>query len=97
MAKANEQYRVMTITTTETDAETGAKSTYRREVYIVPPGKKFEGFGGSRAGLLVTHQPSLIVRDISGAGNRDSEHNVHDARTWNAIRLSIMAGGVVTA
>jgi len=97
MTTGNEQFRVMTITTKETDTDTNTVSTYRREVYIVPPGKRFERFGGSRAGILVTHQPSLIIRDSSAAGNRDSEYNVHDAKAWNAIRLTIMAGGVVTA
>lgn len=89
---ANEQYRVMTITAPTPDA-----GPRRREVFIVPPRKVFAGFGGSRAGLLVDSQPSLIIRDVDAGSQRDAEYNVHDQRAWNAIRMMIMAGGVVTA
>lgn len=91
---ANERFRIMTITSTHTDSETGATSTHRRELYILQPGQRFEGFGGSRAGLLVTKTASLIIRDIDACGTRDLEVNVNDAHAWFAIRASLIDGTV---
>jgi hypothetical protein len=93
---ANEKFRIMTITSTATDTETGATSTHRRELYILQPGQKFEGFGGSRAGLLVKGTASLIVRDYHGGSRQDYEKNVNDADAWRAIRELIAAGGIVS-
>jgi hypothetical protein len=43
----------------------------RYQVFLLPAGGFFEGFGGSRSGLLVGKTPSMIVRTFDGVGQRD--------------------------
>lgn len=57
----------------------------RAEIYILNPGDCFQGFGGSRQGLVVRKTASLIVRLAGPWGWRDTEYNVNDKRQWETI------------
>lgn len=60
-------------------------SKYRYEVYLLPPGAFFEGFGGSRSGLLVNETPSLIVRTRGGGVWRDHEYPLNAKGVWQHL------------
>lgn len=58
---------------------------YRYQVYLLPAGGFFEGFGGSRSGLLVGKTPSMIVRETGGIGQRDTEYNLAAKGVWQFL------------
>lgn len=58
---------------------------YRFEVYLLPPKAVFDGFGGSRSGLLVGNTPSLVVRTRGGGVVRDVEYDLADKGIWQHV------------
>jgi len=60
------------------------------EIYLLKPGDVFRNFGGSKAGLLVRETPSLIIREISPTGQRDSEHDFNDWGVWSQILRAVL-------
>lgn len=54
----------------------------RVEVHVLNAGEFFEGFGGSRHGLVVRETASLITRWISPFDFKDTEWDIHDPRPW---------------
>lgn len=78
--KHNDQYKVMEF----------VHGVAHVEVYILNPGDYFEGFGGSRHGLVVRKTASLIIRTKhQDWGFRDVEYNVNDKEAWKAIAKGI--------
>ncbi len=63
----------------------GATRTYRYQVYLLPAGAMFEGFGGSRSGLLVGRTPSLVVRELHPTGQRDTEYDLAAKGVWQFL------------
>lgn len=64
------------------------------EVYMLNPGQRFDGFGGSRGGLTVSKTASLIVRTSHGPMSmiRDTELDITDDWFWQTIAKCINAG-----
>jgi len=59
---------------------------YRYQVYLLPAGGFFDGFGGSRSGLLVGKTPSMIVRTFEPHGmQRDVEYNLAAKGVWQFL------------
>jgi len=58
---------------------------YRYQVYLLPAGAMFEGFGGSRSGLLVGRTPSLVVRTHEPHGVRDTEYDLAAKGIWQFL------------
>lgn len=81
----NDQYKVM-----EFVHGAASASGVTIEVYILNPGDWFEGFGGSRHGLVVQVTASLIIRTKHEAwGFKDVEYNVNDKQAWKSIAEGI--------
>ena len=57
-------------------------------VYILNPGDRFIGFGGSRHDLPISKTASLIISE-SDYGRCDIEYNVNDKNAWAAIRRGL--------
>ena len=59
---------------------------YRYQVYLLPARAFFEGFGGSRSGLLVGDTPSMVVRTYEPHGTRrDVEYNLAAKGVWQFL------------
>lgn len=83
--KHNDQYKVL-----EFVHGASSSSGVTVEVYLLNPGDYFEGFGGSRHGLVVRKTASLIIRTKHQAwGFRDVEYNVNDKEAWKAVAEGI--------
>jgi hypothetical protein len=68
---------------------------YRLRAYLLQPGERFPGFGGSRTGLLVRATTSLITREEGLVmGRLDIEHDASDPKVWARIRRTIRTHGL---
>jgi len=82
--RGNDRYLVLDFERTYGDeGETPRK--YRYKVYLLPAGGYFEGFGGSRSGLVVGKTPSLVVRTLDGLGQRDAEYDLAAKGVWQFL------------
>jgi hypothetical protein len=52
------------------------------EIHMLNPGEFFPDFGGSRSGLQVRKTASLIVRERSPWGRKDTEYDISDQSMW---------------
>lgn len=59
------------------------------EVHLLNPGDFFPGFGGSRAGLKVGKTASLVIRELSPWGRKDTEYEVNSDEAWGVIQKLI--------
>lgn len=71
----NDQYKILEFTTPHECVS----------VYILKPGQTFERFGGSRGGLVVKGNASLIIRAVGRYGSSDVEHDVHNINRWRQL------------
>lgn len=55
------------------------------EVHVLMPGEMFPRFGGNHT-LVVQKTPSIIIRDQTSWGTRDTEYYVNDPDVWRYIR-----------
>lgn len=65
----------------------------RYEVYTLNVGDTLTPFGGSRSGLQARKTASIVVREISSMGLRDTEYDIHSRSVWGWIETLIRGGG----
>jgi hypothetical protein len=73
---------------------TGDIAPYRMEIHVLKPGQIFEGFGGSRHGIMIRGSPSLILREHLQGQVLDYEFDVDDLSAWRHI-VTTLAGSTV--
>lgn len=57
----------------------------RYEFHMLNVGEVFPGFGGSRHGLQAKGTASIVVREVSAMGLRDTEYAIADQSFWRWI------------
>lgn len=55
------------------------------EVYTMNPGDTFPNFGGRTSGLVARKTGSIVIRERSSVGLRDTEYDLHDASVWHWV------------
>jgi len=61
------------------------KGSEVKRIYLLNPGDCFQGFGGSKSGLVAKKTASLIVRESGPYGTEDVEYDINKANVWKSI------------
>jgi hypothetical protein len=65
--------------------EFSTMSDTKYEIHMMKPKEFFPGFGGSSRGLVIGKTASIIVREMSVWGCKDTEHDIDDPWLWGWI------------